>query len=430
MIVNPQVPLHRLILSLSEALDHVHPHVVDHQHRVAYIATSMGRHMGLKGTDLLNVFNAAELHDIGIIGLENRVRALRWGQLESVRWHAEVGYELLRDNPLFADAARCIRHHHTPWADGRGAESDGEAVPMAAHLLVLADAVERMIDRDVPVLQQIAFIKEKVHSLSGEQFHPDCVEAFRDVSGIEAFWLDIACQRIYGVLLRQMDWPVLSVDENGLGLIARVFARVVDAASRWTAVHSAGVTATAGALAKQLSFSPRELCQMRAAGYLHDLGKLSVQTEILDKPNRLNDNEMAVVRGHTYHTFRILDTVGGMPQISEWAAFHHERLDGKGYPFHHTGESLTLGSRIMAVADVFTAVAEDRPYRPGMTAAEAFGVIGRLVTSGGLDGDVVATLRRDYDTIDAARRKEQAEYAEMQKRLSWLMRERAGVPVG
>jgi HD-GYP domain-containing protein (c-di-GMP phosphodiesterase class II) len=84
----------------------------------------------------------------------------------------------------------------------------------------------------------------------------------------------------------------------------------------------------------------------------------------------------------------------------------------------------------LAVADVFTAVAEDRPYRPGMTAAEAFGVIGRLVTSGGLDGDVVATLRRDYDTLDAARRKEQAEYAEMQKRLSWLMRERAGVPVG
>lgn len=427
MIVSLQVPLHRLVLSLSEALDHVHPLVTDHQHKVAYIATSMARHMGLRGADLLAVFNAADLHDIGIIGVENRVRALRGTQIESVNWHAELGYELLKDNPLLADAAPYIRHHHIAWASGRGAEHKGQVVPMGAHLLALADAVERTIDRDVPVLQQAGSIGHKVLSLSGDQFHPDCVEAFRAVSDKEAFWLDIACEQTYRVLLRQMDWPTLTVDENAVGLIAQTFARVVDAAGRWTALHSAGVTATAVALAARLNFSPREQQLMRAAGYLHDLGKLGVPSRVLDKPARLADDEMALIRGHTYHTFRILDTIGGMPQIGEWAAFHHERLDGKGYPFHLDADSLSLGSRLMAVADVHTALAEDRPYRSGMTEREAFDILERLVANGGLDGDVVATLRRDYERLDAIRRSEQAQYAETQKRLMMLMKEPAPV---
>ena len=428
MIVNPQVPLHRLILSLSEALDYVHPQVVGHQHRVAYIATNMARSLGLRGLDLLNMFNAAALHDIGIIGVENRVKALHWKQIEAVSWHPEAGFELLRDNPLFAEAAGFIRYHHGSWADGRGAESDGRPVPLASHILTLADAVERKIDRNTPVLQQAESITQEVASVSGKEFHPDCVHAFRRVSQPEAFWLDTVSERIYSVLLRQMDWPILTIDEAAIGSIAQLFGRIVDAASRWTSLHSAGVTATAVALAERFRFSPRELHSMRAAGYLHDLGKLSVPTAILDKPATLTRAEMNVVKEHTYHTFRILDTIGGMPQICEWAAFHHERLDGSGYPFRHTSENLTLGSRIMAVADVFTAVAEDRPYRPGMSSQEALEVMERLAADGGVDGDVVAVLKREYDAVDAVRRDEQAAYGEKQKHLAWFMEERVAVP--
>ena len=110
---------------------------------------------------------------------------------------------------------------------------------------------------------------------------------------------------------------------------------------------------------------------MRAAGYLHDLGKIAVPSRILDKPAPPSQHEWAVLREHTYHTFRVLDTIGGMPQISEWAAFHHERLDGTGYPFGHEGKDLTLGARIMAVADIFTAVTEDRPYRAALCEEDA-----------------------------------------------------------
>lgn len=421
MIVSPQVPVHRLVLSLSEALDHVHPEVTDHQQRVAYISINMARHMGLRVPEVVDLFQAAALHDIGLISIDNKIAAVRLKDFEQARSHQEAGYWLLKDNPVLAAAAEIVRYHHIPWADGRGAERDGHAVPLATHIIALADSVERMINRNVPVLQQSRSIIDEVVSLSGKRFHPDCVEAFRQAARAEAFWLDIVCDRVYGALLRQVDWPVVTFDEVTVAPIAELFARIVDAASPWTMVHSAGVTATAVALAERLKLSPREVHLMRAAGYLHDLGKLTVPASILDKPGRLTDEEMLVMKAHTYHTFRILDTIGGMPQISEWAAFHHERLDGNGYPFHHTGNDLTLGSRIMAVADVFTAVTEDRPYREGMSSAQAMSVLDSLAANGGLDGDIVATVRRDYDGIDAARRQEQAEYGRKQQELArWL----------
>jgi HD-GYP domain-containing protein (c-di-GMP phosphodiesterase class II) len=420
MIVNPQVPLHRLVLSLSEALDFVHPQVVDHQQRVAYIATNMGRQMGLRGMALLDLLNAAALHDIGLVGVEHRIRTLHLGRLEDIAWHCTAGYELLRDNPLFAEAADVVRHHHIVWADGRGAESDGQPVPLGSHIIALADKVERAINRELPVLQQAEGITAQVTDGVGRIFRPECVEAFRQASRPEAFWLDAVNERVYSVLLKQMDWPAITLDEGAVGPIAEIFARIVDAASRWTALHSAGVTATAVALAERLSFSPRELNLLRAAGYLHDLGKLSVPTSILDKAGPMTPGEWAVMNGHPYHTFRILDTIGGLPQISEWAAFHHERLDGKGYPFRHAADSLTLGSRILAVADIFAATTEDRPYRPGMTLDESTQILERRVADGGLDGDVVAMLKRHRETLGEIRRKEQVEYAAKQAKLAWF----------
>ncbi len=93
-----------------------------------------------------------------------------------------------------------------------------------------------------------------------------------------------------------------------------------------------------------------------------------------------------------------------MPPISAWAAFHHERLDGNGYPFGHEAKDLTLGARIMAVAGTFTAITEDRPYRKGMDNEQALNVLANLAANGGLDGEVVGVLRRDFDAVNSIRK--------------------------
>jgi HD-GYP domain-containing protein (c-di-GMP phosphodiesterase class II) len=286
----------------------------------------------------------------------------------------------------------------------------GRQIPFDSHIISLADTIARSLDLGVPALEQSQAITNKINDMSGKVFHPDCVDAFREASKHPAFWLDCVSDRIYGVILEQMDWPSLTIDEEMIEPIATIFAHVVDAASHWTATHTAGVAATAVELAKCLNFSPRELRLMRAAGLLHDLGKLVVSRTILDKNGQLSPQEWNIMRAHTYHTFRILNTIGGMPQICEWASFHHERLDGNGYPFGHDASQLTLGSRVMAVADVFAAITEDRPYRAGMTRDEAMAVLDKQVAGNALDGQVVAVLKKEYDIINKARRSEQATY--------------------
>jgi HD-GYP domain-containing protein (c-di-GMP phosphodiesterase class II) len=421
MISSPLVPRHRLVASLSEALDCAYPDLANHELRVAYMAMQIAERLGLSEVEILDVFLAASLHDIGLVGVENRAAAMWPASLEEMAWHSEAGYELLRHNELFAIPALAIRYHHMVWADGRGAEGDGQAVPLASHILAVADSAERKVYRGAPILSQCDVILKSMSEGAGRLYHPDCVAAFKDAARTEAFWLDLASDRIYSVIMKQISWPMMTIDPPAIAGIAEIFARVVDASSRWTATHTAGVAATAVVLAERLGFSPREVQMMRAAGYLHDLGKLSVPCAILDKPGKLTPAEWTVVKGHPYYTFRVVETIGGLPQIAEWAAFHHERLNGQGYSFHHQGSELTLGSRIMAVADTFTAVAEDRPYRPRMNKDQSLSVLVNDATRGALDGDVVATLAGSYDEVDGARHAEQQRYGERQRVLAGVI---------
>ena len=147
---------------------------------------------------------------------------------------------------------------------------------------------------------------------------------------------------------------------------------------------------------------------MYLGAIIHDIGKLAVPREILEKPGKLTPEEFEVMRCHTFHTFTILETLPGLQTINEYGAFHHERLNGRGYPFHHNAENLSLGARIMAVADVFTAITENRPYRRGMKREDALDVLRTMARGGALDGNVVKLLTGNSRHISAVRGKSQA----------------------
>jgi len=138
---------------------------------------------------------------------------------------------------------------------------------------------------------------------------------------------------------------------------------------------------------------------MELAGYFHDIGKLGVPNAILEKPGKLTKDEFAVMKKHTYFTYTVLTSIGGLDQIAEWAAFHHEKLDGTGYPFHVSGERLNTGARIMAVADIFTALAEDRPYRPGMQREDVVRIIDRMANENAIDRRIVDLLLDNYQDV-------------------------------
>ena len=203
----------------------------------------------------------------------------------------------------------------------------------------------------------------------------------------------------------------LQVDVKGLQQLAKFFSHIIDYKSSFTATHSSGVATTARTLAELFNY-PADVCDLvEIAGYFHDLGKIIIPAEILDKKGRLTEDERAVINTHTYYTNYILRSIPSLKQISKWAAFHHENLDGTGYPFHVDETKIDTIARIMAVADVFTAITEDRPYRLGMT-REDTKVILQGMSGHKLDPKIVDVLLKHYDRVNNRRIEMQKKAAE------------------
>ncbi|MGQ9756243.1 MAG: HD-GYP domain-containing protein [Desulfotomaculales bacterium] len=135
------------------------------------------------------------------------------------------------------------------------------------------------------------------------------------------------------------------------------------------------------------------------AGLLHDLGKLSVPEAVLNKPGPLDRRELNLVRGHSYYTYRILYRIPETREIAAWAGYHHERLDGRGYPFGLAVPEIDTGARLLAAADVFVALVEDRPYRAGLPRAGVEAVMREAVRSGALDATAVDVLLGSCDEL-------------------------------
>ncbi len=146
----------------------------------------------------------------------------------------------------------------------------------------------------------------------------------------------------------------------------RALARAVDAKSPWTAGHSERVTEKALQIGRAMGLTPEALDDLHRGGLLHDIGKIGIPVTILDKPGKLNDEEFQLIRAHSGMGARILEPIAAYAHAIPIVLQHHEHFNGKGYPDGLAGEKISMGARILAVADVYDALVSDRPYRSGM----------------------------------------------------------------
>ena len=178
-------------------------------------------------------------------------------------------------------------------------------------------------------------------------------------------------------------------------------ARTVDAKSPWTAGHSERVTALSLAIGREMGLTAQELNSLQRGGLLHDIGKIGVPGHILDKPGKLTQEELAIIHRHPGKGARILEPIPAFQEVIPIVEQHHERFDGKGYPRGLSGEAISLGARILAVADVCDAMSADRPYRPAFPLDL---VCDNIEKNAGLQFDpvVVRALRKIILAGDAA----------------------------
>jgi putative nucleotidyltransferase with HDIG domain len=177
--------------------------------------------------------------------------------------------------------------------------------------------------------------------------------------------------------LDQLSWGALTA-----------LARAIDAKSPWTAGHSERVTSYSLKIGRVLGLSKEELDTLHRGGLLHDLGKIGVPAEILDKPGKLNDEETQVMRQHAELGARILEPIVAYARVIPMVLQHHERADGNGYPNGIPKKIICLGARIFGVADAFDAMTADRPYRKAMSRERAIEII-KEETGKQFDPDIV-----------------------------------------
>lgn len=378
------------IAAFSRASDLKSLTFLAHSKRVMYIAFRLGEQLRLDKVHMDELIQSALLHDIGIM---TSTEQLHMADLEPrpdrTSPHCLRGYKLLLPTKLFGSFARNVLEHHDYYSPQL------RLIPAILHV---ADRVDLILDKKRYSLWQVEDIVHYFQGKRGTIFSPDVVDVLKGLAKAPSFWLDLEHGH-YRPFDDGHDFKrILSLDE--LEEIAQLMAVLVDNKSPFTADHSFGVATLVAFLATKLNMSDHQVKLMKIAGLLHDVGKLAIHDEILMHPGALSKEQRAVIKQHTYHSYHLINSIGpGAKKIAEWAAYHHERLDGTGYPFALKAPDLNQGARLMAVVDITQSLLEDRPYRGALSKEKVTQILRNNVEANHLDRELTDLTIAHLDEI-------------------------------
>ena len=179
--------------------------------------------------------------------------------------------------------------------------------------------------------------------------------------------------------------------------ITEVFSKIIDSKSKYTQRHSRDLSNKTAVMADYYKMDVDEKMKLIIATDLHDIGKLAVPNSILDSPNKLSDEEFNVIKKHSYYTRLALQEIKGFEDITEWASNHHEKLNGKGYPFGKVDKDLDFNSRLITCLDIYEALTEERPYRIGLSHEEAMDILNKMKDDGFIDAEITKDIDYVFD---------------------------------
>ena len=295
--------------------------------------------------------------------------------------------ELAQRLGLGADIREALRQSYERW-DGKGAFGlKRDDIAISSRLINLADVIE-VFRRTGGVHAAIDVARER----SGTQFDPQLVDMFcanaailfSDLDDVTGWNLVIDAEPSLG--------PSLSGDRLDDALDA--IGEFAELKSVWRMGHARGVSALAASAAREAGLGVPQVENLRRAALVQDLGHLGVSNTIWDKETPLSASERERVRLHPYLTERMLSFALGLAPLAAIAVLHHERMDGSGYPRGLSGDAIPLAGRILAAADVYQALLEDRPYRPRLSPERAASELRAEVTSRRLDSDAAELVLR------------------------------------
>lgn len=392
------VDMRHTLLLFAKALNYVGIDDCYHSHRVAYISANCAHTMRWNAKKVQKSFFAGLIHDCGVSKSTEHEMLLKQMRPDDVEAHCHRGYEALIECSILRGFAQIIRHHHTPWELLSRLEMNNDDRDIAA-LIFLADRVDYLRATHVGHVGMgdeylLPLHKEEIEQglrmYAGSLFRPDFVEAMCQLIATDSFWYKMDVEHIESTALSfdADPWYDQTLTITELMEVAMFLARLVDAKSPFTYHHSLRVANLVYFLAERMNLSAQTCDLLYVSGLVHDVGKLRTPNELLNKTSELTANEFAQIKRHAIYTELALNKVFPDSKICEWAANHHEFLDGSGYPYQKKGDELDLPSRILTFCDIFQALSQDRPYRERMSLEKKLQFMSNMVLHGKIDGEV------------------------------------------
>jgi HD-GYP domain-containing protein (c-di-GMP phosphodiesterase class II) len=291
----------------------------------------------------------------------------------------EGGRLLARRLRLRDEVVRALGQVTARW-DGKGVPADvaGEQISRPLRIVHVAHdfvGIARARDR--------AAALEALGRRRGRGYDPRIVDAA--LAEPEALLRAADAPDGFGRVLDAEPEPVATISSAGVAVVARAFGEFVDVKLAFLTGHSGRVAELAAAAAAALGCSRAEITAVRAAGFLHDLGRVAVPNGVWEKPGALSAGERERVRLHPYYSERVLERSPALAPLALLAGSHHERLDGSGYHRGATASQLGVGARLLAAADAYDAMTHDRPHRRALAPAGARAELGEMVGAGALE---------------------------------------------
>lgn len=404
-----------MLYALSFALDKVEAELVGvntgHGKRVAYLALLMGEKAGYQEEELRDFIGCCLLHDNALteyiheelsnspisqhltVHLPDTVKRK---EPKLARDHSVVGEQNIRLMPFRTDVKNIVLFHHEN-ADGSGTLGmTPSETTLKAQILHLADLADAKSGLRLETMTNAEFdeLRNWVQSRTGTLFSSEVVELFLKAVDFDKI-VHLQEKGVLPCLHEQLHEKIIDYSDEEIRNIAGLFAKIVDYKSEFTQAHSRGVAEKAEIMAHYYAFDAEKTTRFYFAGAMHDIGKLVVLNDILEKPDKLTVNEFAEMKNHAEATHYILSQIKEIPDIVKWASNHHEKLSGAGYPQGLTAKDLGFEERLMACIDIYQALTEKRPYKDGMPHEQCISIMLDMAHKNELDERIV----QDIDTV-------------------------------
>ena len=375
-----------IISIVRRALSKIDPRLVEHGERVAYLARKICEASGDRAAfDLSALYILCVLHDIGAYKTDEIDNMVRF-ETEVPFEHSLYGYLFLKNTPPVAEYAEALLYHH---ADFAVTEAAAGAYARYAELIHLADRVDVLLnlaDRDLSVLRARA----------GTVFNPEYVEAFFRAEARGGL-TEALRSGSYRDEVRAVE-AGLAIPGGAILDYLKLLVYAIDFRSPYTVTHTADTTIISVETGKLLGLDDRTLQTLYVGAFLHDIGKIAIPHDVLEKPARLTREEFELVKRHIPEGEHILRGVVS-DEICDIAMRHHEKLDGSGYSHGLTAPQLTIPQRIVAVSDILSALSQRRSYKEPFPKDQVLRILREMRDAGQLCPRVVDAVCGHYDLI-------------------------------